>query len=61
MQEGRLAVEVSGQCVELATGDALALPGDAPHAYVHAGIGPARFSLAVFQPGVGTSPRALRA
>lgn len=61
VQEGRLAVEVAGQAVELATGDALAFPGDVPHAYVHTGTDPARFSLAVFEPGVGTSSRASRA
>ncbi|HET8559035.1 MAG TPA: XRE family transcriptional regulator [Marmoricola sp.] len=56
VQAGTLALEVADQSVALATGDAVAFPGDVPHSYANAGDGPARFSLAVFEPAVG-SPR----
>ena len=37
----------------LQAGDAVAFPGDAAHGYGNPGTTPARFSLAVFEPGVG--------
>jgi transcriptional regulator with XRE-family HTH domain len=52
--EGSIRVEVAGQLLILDAGDAVAFPGDVPHAYANAGTQPARFSLAVFEPGVGT-------
>ena len=51
--EGSVAVEVGGQATILETGDAIAFPGDVDHAYANATEEPARFSLAVFEPGVG--------
>jgi len=51
--EGSIRVEVAGQLLILDAGDAVAFPGDVPHAYANAGTQPARFSLAVFEPGVG--------
>jgi len=51
--DGRVTVEVDGQVVDLNVGDALAFPGDVDHAYVNPDEHPARFSLAVFEPGVG--------
>jgi transcriptional regulator with XRE-family HTH domain len=53
VQQGTITVETGDQSVWLDAGDAVAFPGDVPHAYVHAGDGEARFSLAVFEPGVG--------
>jgi transcriptional regulator with XRE-family HTH domain len=50
---GRVSVEVDDQVIDLDTGDAVAFPGDVDHAYVNAHDAPARFSLAVFEPGVG--------
>ncbi|WP_198730470.1 helix-turn-helix domain-containing protein [Mycolicibacterium baixiangningiae] len=50
---GRISVEVDGQGIDLDTGDAVAFPGDVDHAYVNSHSEPARFSLAVFEPGVG--------
>jgi len=53
VQEGTVTVEAAGQPVTLQAGDALAFPGDAAHSYANPGTRPARFSLAVFEPGVG--------
>ncbi|WP_331713051.1 helix-turn-helix domain-containing protein [Paraoerskovia marina] len=57
VQEGALVLEVDGERYELASGDALSFYGDAPHAYVNTTASPARFSLAVFEPDVGTAHR----
>lgn len=54
---GTVVVEVAGHTVDLAAGDAAAFPGDVPHAYANSGTQPARFSLAVFEPGVGPRSR----
>ena len=53
VQQGKLSVEVADQSVTLAAGDAATFGGDVPHGYVNAGRRPARFCLAVFEPGVG--------
>jgi quercetin dioxygenase-like cupin family protein len=53
-----VVVEVAETSVELAAGDALTFPGDVDHSYANHGTEPARFSLAVFEPGVGSGPRA---
>jgi transcriptional regulator with XRE-family HTH domain len=58
VQKGRVHVEVAGQSVSLAVGDAFAFAGDVSHVYANDGGKPARFSLAVFEPGVGPSARA---
>jgi transcriptional regulator with XRE-family HTH domain len=52
VHQGTISVEVEGQSVTLRAGDALAFPGDVDHAYANSKKRPARFSLAVFQPGV---------
>ena len=52
VHQGTISVEVEGQSVTLGAGDALALPGDVAHAYANSKKRPARFSLAVFQPGI---------
>ena len=38
----------------LEAGDAVAFPGDVAHSYANPGTQQARFSLAVFEPGVGS-------
>jgi quercetin dioxygenase-like cupin family protein len=48
---------VIGQSAVLEAGDAVAFPGDVPHSYANHGRSPARFSLAVFKPGVGSVNR----
>ena len=57
VQQGTVTVEVADQPVTLDAGDAVAFPGDVPHSYANPGTQPARFSLAVFEPGVGAGPR----
>jgi quercetin dioxygenase-like cupin family protein/DNA-binding phage protein len=53
VQRGTITVEVADQPVTLDAGDAVSFPGDVAHSYANPGPGPARFSLAVFEPGVG--------
>lgn len=55
VQEGKVTVEAGSQSVVLETGDAVAFSGDVPHSYANPGRAPARFSLAVFEPGVGST------
>jgi quercetin dioxygenase-like cupin family protein len=50
---GAITVEVADEVIALETGDAIAFPGDVDHAYVNPHTKAARFSLAVFEPGVG--------
>jgi quercetin dioxygenase-like cupin family protein len=61
VQQGAVLVEVDGQSVTLEVGDAVAFPGDVAHSYANSctdpGNLPARFTLAVFEPGVGSAPR----
>jgi transcriptional regulator with XRE-family HTH domain len=52
--EGSVTVVVADQTLILDTGDAVAFPGDVAHSYANPGAVLARFSLAVFEPGVGT-------
>lgn len=54
VQQGTIMVTVADQSLTLAAGDAVAFPGDVAHAYANPGPQPARFSLAVFEPGVGS-------
>jgi quercetin dioxygenase-like cupin family protein len=54
--DGSITVEVAAQSVTLETGDAVTFPGDVTHSYTNPGTAPARFSLAVFEPGVGGGP-----
>jgi len=51
--EGAITVEVGDEMIMLETGDAIAFPGDVDHRYANPHDSPARFSLAVFEPGVG--------
>jgi quercetin dioxygenase-like cupin family protein len=57
VQEGSITIQVADQSLSLGAGDAVAFPGDVAHSYAHAGRGPARFCLAVFEPGVGSAQR----
>ena len=54
VQQGQVAIIIDGQDVVLKTGEAIAFSGDAPHSYRNDSKKAARFSLAVFEPGVGT-------
>ncbi len=50
--QGVVTIETGGQTIDLQTGDAVAFPGDSDHRYTNPGRRTARFSLAVFEPGV---------
>jgi DNA-binding XRE family transcriptional regulator len=54
VHQGRLTLAVGDQLVELEAGDAVTFRGDAEHSYANSGRRTARFSLAVFEPGVGS-------
>jgi transcriptional regulator with XRE-family HTH domain len=49
--EGALTVEVDGRPTALGPGDAIAFPGDVEHRYTNPHASPARFALAVIEPG----------
>jgi len=51
--EGAIVVEVGDQLIALESGDAVSFPGDVDHAYANPHDAAARFSLTVFEPGVG--------
>lgn len=55
VREGTVTVEVNGQAETLDVGDTISFASDAPHSYANNGTESARFSLTVFEPGVGTS------
>ena len=52
---GTLEMRVDGQTVTLTSGDALSFPGDVDHVHTNPGDTPTRFTLSVFEPGVGVS------
>jgi transcriptional regulator with XRE-family HTH domain len=54
VQAGAITLEVAEQSITLEIGDAVSFPGDVAHAYTNPGTEPARFSLTVFEPGVGS-------
>ncbi len=54
VQRGTVRLEVAGEPVTLAPGDAATFPGDVAHGYANPGPEQARFSLAVFVPGVAS-------
>lgn len=58
VQQGTLVVEVADRTATLRVGDAASFAGDVEHHYANTGTGPARFVLTVFEPGVGSRPRA---
>jgi transcriptional regulator with XRE-family HTH domain len=51
--DGEITLEVDGQDHTLVTGDAASFPGDISHGYRNTSDHAARFTLAVFEPGVG--------
>ena len=53
--DGTITVEVGDQTVTLGPGDALTFHGDVTHGYANTTEQAARFTLAVFEPGVGSS------
>jgi transcriptional regulator with XRE-family HTH domain len=53
VQQGTVTLGVGEQSVTLRAGDAVSFPGDVAHSYANPGAEAARFSLAVFEPGVG--------
>lgn len=53
VQQGQMLITVGDQEFVLGKGDAIAFPGDVAHSYCNDARKPARFSLAVFEPGVG--------
>ncbi|MCU1435994.1 MAG: putative transcriptional regulator, partial [Pseudarthrobacter sp.] len=57
VQQGTITVVVADQSVILDAGDAITFTGDVAHSYTNPGTEPARFSLAVFEPGVGSGHR----
>lgn len=57
VQEGSVSVVIAGETFVLIAGDAASFRGDVEHSYGAVGAEPARFSLAVFQPGVGAGHR----
>ncbi|MBB3666183.1 transcriptional regulator with XRE-family HTH domain [Prauserella sediminis] len=57
VQRGTVTVEVDGHVHVLEAGDALTFFGDAEHSYSNPSHAPARFSLAVYEPGVGHAHR----
>jgi transcriptional regulator with XRE-family HTH domain len=57
VQQGSVTMEVADEPITLEVGDSLAFPGDVAHSYANPTTEPARFSLAVFEPGVGSGPR----
>jgi quercetin dioxygenase-like cupin family protein len=57
VQQGTIIVDIAGQSITLDVGDAVSFPGDVAHSYANPGAQEARFSLAVFDPGVGSGSR----
>lgn len=56
--DGAITLTVADESIVLQTGDAVAFLGDVAHAYANPGKEAARFSLTVFEPGVGSPPGA---
>src|SRR4051812_22035584 len=54
VRAGTVTLTVADQRHVLAAGDAVSFPGDVGHAYANEGQAVAHFSLAVFEPGVGS-------
>jgi DNA-binding XRE family transcriptional regulator/quercetin dioxygenase-like cupin family protein len=59
VQQGTMVIDIADQQITLGIGDAVAFPGDVAHAYANPHAGPVRFSLAVFEPGVGSATRSV--
>jgi len=61
VQQGTLTVQIADQSIMLDARDAVTFPGDVAHSYANPGRQPARFCLAVFEPGVGSGSRSAAA
>lgn len=57
VQQGTLVVEIARDSITLEAGDTVAFASDVFHAYVNPGTEPARFTMTVFEPGVGAGSR----
>jgi transcriptional regulator with XRE-family HTH domain len=57
VHDGTLVITLPGESFTLAAGDALAFVGDEAHTYANHGDVTAHFSLAVYEPGVGSGHR----
>jgi transcriptional regulator with XRE-family HTH domain len=57
VHQGSITVDIDGKTTTLDPGDAVTFTGDVAHSYANSGSQPAKFSLAVFEPGVGSAPR----
>ncbi|WP_159599356.1 helix-turn-helix domain-containing protein [Agromyces humi] len=57
VHEGTLAIALAGETFTLSVGDALSFVGDEAHSYANPADVPTRFSLAVYEPGVGSAHR----
>lgn len=57
VQSGAITVEVDGHAHTLDAGDAMTFFGDVDHSYANLSHAPARFTLAVYEPGVGHARR----
>ena len=53
VRDGTVTVTVGDQSEVLEVDDAISFASDVPHSYANEGTEPARFSLTVFEPGVG--------
>ena len=58
VREGAVTVTVGGQSEVLEVDDAISFASDVTHSYANEGSKPARFSLTVFEPGVGAGANA---
>ncbi|MGS0684511.1 helix-turn-helix domain-containing protein [Nakamurella sp. GG22] len=54
VQQGMITIDIGDQQVTLGVGDAVTFPGDVAHSYGNPHTASARFTLAVFEPGVGS-------
>ena len=57
VREGAVTVTVGDQSEVLEVDDAVSFVSDVPHSYANEGTVPARFSLTVFEPGVGADTK----
>lgn len=57
VREGTVTVQVADQSEVLEVGDAISFASDVTHSYANEGTEPARFSLTVFEPGVGAGTK----
>lgn len=57
---GTIVVELDVESITLESGDAITFASDVPHAYANSGEQEARFSMAVYEPGVGAATRSER-